>query len=1005
MPIESGITIPHLEHRIDAWRQSLQDGFAYCENISLVVAYPRFDVIDAAVSSIDTELYNNIITLMDKPDTTVFSLFPILAPLAIDKDLLRQLSQSFYLSTPSYLPLLFRMLRDHHIYSLYETLLLISSVRDLIARGDSEVSIKINLFNSHDVLIFVSKLSDDCFLLAGPVVCSAHSPADGLFLSDLNSCLEELNITIERSSPYSATDPSGWNTFNPKGALYNTDSLVRSAFTRQKTGFLQLKIAARKISSLYNAITHSDIILDMHDTIPIHMFSRIAATSSALYDYGLARDAFVNINFDIKTVDTLDNSTQVRLTIDCNGHITRQSPVTLIHEEMLSYYVDRVVDREFTNWQSYITESLDLLYSWLNNKFGYSATMGVKDVTQDRLALFDNDSIRRLARFLCRLFRADECTIYRLEYGDASRPLVRIGSYLWRTDEVRRSAILHDHMLNIASNLGERQNSVSYRAIDQVKTKYCRRIFLQDEDEDRRISFPESTELEGLGVCAVASPIVVHGAPWGVLEFISDQPHNFSAATRSKVELACTVLSSYFYFQSVFVALDNAANAVNDTSIPAPERKRRFLKALSDIFICNSIALTIRERSDIDYFQQDQSVVATLFGADGEWWFPMTPSDRPPKEMVPLAELAFDSSRFLCCGINEDDKALKSILRLSSRELQAKFMNNALGGNLVLIQLTDRMHYPGPERGDDFLMILQFRKEIAITKSLMELFVFFGSFVFPLLETFYSSENWERVLRNRLGHEMNKIWMNVKATHKKFEDDYHMNQEIRFSTSGERHKYQHLIRDLNRHANAIKLYSEILSRKRDSLTFRYHPHVFIARSRMASEERSKLSIRQLYDAAFMSRSKEFAKKGIDVDVYKGNDVVIYSYEWLVFDVLQTLADNVLKYALPGSSLIVTLFQGGLFGNVRLRISNLAPELTEEDKSRLFTEGGRGAYAQGKPGQGIGLFLAHTILMEAGYDLSHEQRPPDNRLTYEDYAVVWHDFTLAFPSSVLLDGQN
>jgi signal transduction histidine kinase len=84
----------------------------------------------------------------------------------------------------------------------------------------------------------------------------------------------------------------------------------------------------------------------------------------------------------------------------------------------------------------------------------------------------------------------------------------------------------------------------------------------------------------------------------------------------------------------------------------------------------------------------------------------------------------------------------------------------------------------------------------------------------------------------------------------------------------------------------------------------------------------------------------------------------------VFEIVPyALLDNAIKYSPPDR--LVSVEVKDLSDRIVLRVSSEGPAMNEEEKQKIFERGfrGQGAIRSGKPGSGLGLFLASRIVQE------------------------------------------
>jgi PAS domain S-box-containing protein len=83
-------------------------------------------------------------------------------------------------------------------------------------------------------------------------------------------------------------------------------------------------------------------------------------------------------------------------------------------------------------------------------------------------------------------------------------------------------------------------------------------------------------------------------------------------------------------------------------------------------------------------------------------------------------------------------------------------------------------------------------------------------------------------------------------------------------------------------------------------------------------------------------------------------------------VLENLISNAVKYAAAGTEISVHL--SGNRDHITCDVRNTGLTLSDSDRTRVFERNFRGANSTGKPGTGVGLFIAHTLAQMQGGDI-------------------------------------
>jgi len=84
--------------------------------------------------------------------------------------------------------------------------------------------------------------------------------------------------------------------------------------------------------------------------------------------------------------------------------------------------------------------------------------------------------------------------------------------------------------------------------------------------------------------------------------------------------------------------------------------------------------------------------------------------------------------------------------------------------------------------------------------------------------------------------------------------------------------------------------------------------------------------------------------------------------------LKLILDNALRYSPPGTPLTVSGLR--VADGVELLVRDLGPGVPPDDGERIFEKGYRGANAAGLPGNGLGLYMARSVIEVHGGSLAH-----------------------------------
>ena len=111
--------------------------------------------------------------------------------------------------------------------------------------------------------------------------------------------------------------------------------------------------------------------------------------------------------------------------------------------------------------------------------------------------------------------------------------------------------------------------------------------------------------------------------------------------------------------------------------------------------------------------------------------------------------------------------------------------------------------------------------------------------------------------------------------------------------------------------------------------------------------------------------KSWTDKRLDLGI-EGEEVMLSANEDLLKQVWLNLLDNAIKHSPRGGELGVSLKEGE--GSVTVRISNLGPEIPEDEREKIFSKFYQSDRIGEKKGNGIGLSVVKRILLLHGGDV-------------------------------------
>ncbi|HTO67287.1 MAG TPA: hypothetical protein VMM15_39220, partial [Bradyrhizobium sp.] len=264
--MESGIVIPTSEG-VDFHLQHIQDALSYCENVSILIVKPDFSEIKSTMQRLSAADLNLLQKALSAERDQRREIFKCLGRIPEIRDTMESVERLFYTSNYSYLAPLFRLLRDHHLYAWYETLVLINAVEEMAAEN-KPILIKIDLFAEHDVVLAVSKTGNDYLVFTGPIVMESPSQSDGKFQQDVIGSLTKFNSDLSRELGRGRSTATGTYDLDSKAPLYSVNYLSRHAFLRQKTHHDDLLYAHHKVVTLFSGMMASSLLRERSHVLP-----------------------------------------------------------------------------------------------------------------------------------------------------------------------------------------------------------------------------------------------------------------------------------------------------------------------------------------------------------------------------------------------------------------------------------------------------------------------------------------------------------------------------------------------------------------------------------------------------------------------------------------------------------------------------------------------------------------------------------------------------------------
>lgn len=735
------------------------------------------------------------------------------------------------------------------------------------------------------------------------------------------------------------------------GLLSSHEEILRSAFVRPKISERHLVVEAKASSWIMDEWRKVSTDLDEDELAPIY-YSKLAAAAYTLFT---TKDRLAEFNYRrfVSAGEPVEMTTRLR---------RRRNGIELL-ESGGSVPEDTSRQRAalgFRNWSVFVSESLTLLIGWLQYHSGT-----IPDETEK---LFGE----RLARYLTFLFNADECSIYRVRSKRLKTEFVSYAQFSRFQSPDERPKIMARHLTRLVEEANSRE-SIAIRAFSTNIEQYCVHFNQQTgiaRPTGQTLTFPEDYPDEDWGRSACAIPIRISGIFWGVIEFVSIMPHAFRETVRAKIQEAISVFAPHVSQREVF----SAVGELND-SITSPEglafRKEHLGDVMQRLLGARSLAVVTREDTGADqvflHVNRGDLVHAT---------------DTIQKS---------NSSSLDDFRGRDDDVALLTI-NDQSRIMPTR---KGSGGALILA----RIPWKAGSREINHGVVVIEPMHLPIPQENWQAMVrFVCQTIGNTIGGIYSQEVWENSIRERSAHEFKKSIGGLKGSNKKFEPIVRRLEDKKV-TDNDRWNARIVYSDYLRHTQSIEKMTSALEGTEIDPTFAGEPDFGFAASIVSAWEeqgRPQTSVQETLNHALRT-----AQGGTDNDVtlpdkfsLPNHDVI--AEEWCLIQVLQTLANNALKYARPKSTVLVTERSTSNFG---IRISNIGPRLDPHEERKMMQDQARGRMVRqlDYPGNGYGLYYANVIATKfLGCELiyKHEElseRSPD---------WTWHRLTLVFPRKLV-----
>jgi signal transduction histidine kinase len=870
---------------------------------------------------------------------------------------------------------LHRHLKDHFSIRIFEVLGLIATRNKHYGSDQPPLLVEYPFLFRNGNFRFLYKVESGSVLAFGPLFIEdkAGQGADSIYHNQAAIEIKKFNSCVGKAHQNSVVMSDSSNRY----PLYAEDYLLRLYFCRPKISRDKAGTKIKKANLILEKL-HDYNLDDKKYLVSPGFYSKLTA-AIATHERGLSG------NFRFKTyapsalrlVRTASLSDE-RLTFP-------ETAVRAGDPDFLAAY-EELTETSFLSWSTSLAESMAQLRHWLGASRVWSP--GEPTDWESRGGIAGG----RLARFLAAAFNAYECTIYRLAYAGGMARLTEVGAFSKDRNGPARLRRMQIHMAKIAGTPTQ-DDSISYRCMSSNEIQYCEywdQRSLTALPKSQPISYPKGDSSDwGTSACAI--PIRVNGMQWGVLQLIGSLPHSFPEIVRAKAEEACSIIGEHLFRTDMLASIYEINKAIVSNDLPSLEKRKIIERCLSHMFGCKTFAI-------IRIDPTDRKLPVNVFMQDGRLDLIDAASGRAydAENFAPFIKFYEGSAEYWSGVIGGSE-----FRRLFGSVQRRKFYEQSDKEFLLILklnwELSSEVDLPG-------VIVLTYPHPMADQENWRDSVDFVAQYISTISGALYSSDLWERRLREKIGHELSKTAHNLKASILRLSDRASR-------TSPQSHEISQavpaVIGDLGRHSKSLERYVQILTTHRDVTDFDTDPRLYLIdqlkREYRNTKSRQWASLRQVYNATFLGQRKRFEERHLDLPNF--DSALSYRIdmdEFCLREVFSTLVDNLLKYAKPDTAIIVRDASDRLVG---LTISNIGLKLDPDEIHTVFDDSVRGRRAREflpDEGSGFGLWFAQKAMHAWGCGLRHRQRPlkdPSGKNDAERFA--WHDFTLDFPRRMVM----
>ena len=680
--------------------------------------------------------------------------------------------------------------------------------------------------------------------------------------------------------------------------------------------------------------------------------------------------------------DSIDSQLLIKLSSRGNP----VSPPCNIANQLNNLF-ERFLSEIFSKQNGNKLERLFVLRDWINDWFGIFSSNSNEHLS---------NVAGKLAFHITRFMQADITTLYRYDCSDETLDLLNLYHHTGNKRELWQE-LEPAHMKKAGKDPEKREQSICYRAVDQLETQFCG--FFDPTGKRSPLRAGETLLLPPDGLeshCSgIAAPLLVYGRVWGIVEVLGDRFYQFCVSDKRLLNEVTSVLSSFFYYHwflkklydlNKIVIPDDSKPEVSKPDLDSDKKYNDLCKCLAELFLSYGAALWVFDEQMKGY--RCRGVYNRTDSQLGKEV--INPKD--DKSVIGyMLQQKRQNSKFVWWQGSMDTEPLNDIW-------QKKQRNNLLvkAGIRSLCSIPVRLQ----EHDKELAVIILYNKTTECYDERWENLVsFVAQEVALLLQALQAQARWEDENRSFITHELKSGVTMISDRVREIDDWYrqHVWRWARNLTIAEElDRLSILVKDTVIHAAGLQETVKLLGQEDFKTYFRPTDNPIVKKARkLFQRERypSFLNLRDQFNHVFRSEWNKQKHKALATNYRASCEPSVRIHQLNLIHILTNLMENAIKYSLPNQSIEAKVNCSP--HGVELEICNWGRPLAKGEKDHIFQDGYRGHNAVDINGEGKGLFLVRNICELYQIDCRY-----DSETVSVQENCCKHTITLLFPLTMV-----